>query len=190
MRDVTGILTAIHQGDPHAADQLLPLVYDELRQLAAAKLAREKPGQTLSPTALVHEAYLRLVTPAQPRAGEFANRRHFFAAAAEAMRRILVEQARHKGRLKRGGGRQRVDLDAVPAAETAAPDELLAVDDALTALAGEDSVAAELIKLRYFAGLSVEEAGDILGMARSTAYERWAFGRAWVRCHLGDDPTG
>jgi RNA polymerase sigma factor (TIGR02999 family) len=132
---------------------------------------------------------LRLVTPATPQAGEFANRRHFFAAAAEAMRRILVEQARHKGRQKRGGDWQRVDLDTVPALDPAAPDELLAVDDALTALAAEDSVAAELIKLRYFAGMSVEEAGEILGMARSTAYERWAFGRAWVRCHLGGDST-
>jgi RNA polymerase sigma factor (TIGR02999 family) len=186
MSDVSTILTAIEQGDPQAAEQLLPLVYDELRKLAASKLAREKPGQTLSPTALVHEAYLRLTDGLAP---VFANRRHFFAAAAEAMRRILVEQARQKGRLKRGGDRQRVDLDAVPAAETSAPDDLLAVDDALTALAAEDSVAAELIKLRYFAGLSVEEAGEVLGMARSTAYERWAFGRAWVRCHLGDDST-
>jgi RNA polymerase sigma factor (TIGR02999 family) len=200
MSDVTGILTAIEQGDPQAAEQLLPLVYDELRKLAAAKLAREKPGQTLSPTALVHEAYLRLVgapvgaslsrTSGAGLAPQFANGRHFFAAAAEAMRRILVEAARRKGRLKRGGDRRRVDLDAVPAPDAAAPDELLAVDDALSALAAEDLVAAELIKLRYFVGLSVEEAGNVLGMARSTAYERWAFGRAWIRCHLGDGATG
>jgi RNA polymerase sigma factor (sigma-70 family) len=206
MSEVTRILSAIEQGDPHAAGQLLPLVYDELRTLAAQRLAREKPGQTLQATALVHEAYLRLVASGgrQPPGDKyrgtdaprspvpvFASRGHFFAAAAEAMRRILVENARRKGRLKRGGQRQRVDLDDVAAPSTAAPDALLAVDDALTALAAEDPTAAELIKLRYFAGFSVEEAGQMLGLSRSTAYEHWAYGRAWLRCKLlgGADPN-
>jgi RNA polymerase sigma factor (TIGR02999 family) len=190
MSDVTQILSAIEHGDPAAADGLLPLVYDELRTLAAQRLAREHPGQTLQATALVHEAYLRLVSPAKPQAAGWNSRGHFFAAAAEAMRRILVENARRKGRLKRGGGRQRVDLDAVAAPDAAAPHELLAVDDALTALAAEDSVAAELVKLRYFAGFTVEEAGRMLGLSRSTAYEHWAYGRAWLHCRLRTESDG
>jgi RNA polymerase sigma factor (TIGR02999 family) len=189
MNNVTQILSAIERGDPAAADGLLPLVYDELRKLAAQRLAHEKPGQTLQATALVHEAYLRLVGAGERRGSsppEWTSRGHFFAAAAEAMRRILVENARRKGRLKRGGDRQRVDLDAVADPDAAAPDELLAVDDALTALAAEDSVAAELVKLRYFAGFTVEEAGRMLGLSRSTAYEHWAYGRAWLHCRLRD----
>src|SRR5688500_6159775 len=190
MSEVTRILSDIEQGDPACAEKLLPLVYDELRKLAAAKLAQEKPGQTLQATALVHEAYLRLVDTqtAQP----WNSRGHFFAAVAEAMRRILVENARRKSRLKRGGQRQRIDLDYLATTSAITPDELLAVDDALTALAAEDPTAAELIKLRYFTGLSVEEAGELLGLARSTAYERWAYGRAWLRCRLrdgADDPA-
>jgi RNA polymerase sigma factor (sigma-70 family) len=200
MNDVTRILSAIDAGDSRAAADLLPLVYDELRRLAALRLAREKPGQTLQATALVHEAYVRLVAnrggvspensqgARAPRSGDFANRGHFFAAAAEAMRRILVEAARRKGRLKRGGDLQRIDLDAVPAPEPSDPDELLAVHEALTSLAADDAIAAELVKMRYFAGFSIEEAGDLLGISRSTAYEHWAYGRAWLRCKLADEP--
>ena len=192
MTEVTHILSAIEQGDPHAAEQLLPLVYEELRKLAAQKLAQEKPGQTLQATALVHEAYLRLVGGGRRGSAppDWSGRGHFFAAAAEAMRRILVESARRKGRLKRGGRRQRVDLDAATDPGAAAPDELLAVDEALAALAAEDPRAAELVKLRYFAGLSVAEAGEALGLARSTAYEHWAYGRAWLRCKLLGEPGG
>jgi RNA polymerase sigma factor (TIGR02999 family) len=173
--DVTQMLNAIEAGDGQAAGKLLPLVYDELRQLAQAKLAHERPGQTLDATALVHEAYLRLVGDQQ-----FANRRHFFAAAAEAMRRILVENARRKDRVRHGGGRLRIELsDALPA-HADRPDELLAVDEALSELSREDPDAAELVKLRYFAGLSVEEAASALGMARATAYRHWTFARAWL----------
>jgi RNA polymerase sigma factor (TIGR02999 family) len=182
MTDVTRILSAIEQGDPHASEQLLPLIYDELRRLAAAMLAQEKPGQTLQATALVHEAYLRLVDV--EKAQQWNSRGHFFAAAAEAMRRILVEQARRKGRAKRGGERKRVDLDAVDAVSLAAPEELLLINDALDQLAKEDPAAAQLVKLRYFAGLSVEEAAASLGLARSTAYEHWAYARAWLHCEL------
>jgi RNA polymerase sigma factor (sigma-70 family) len=200
MNDVTRILSAIDAGDSQAAADLLPLVYDELRKLAAQRLAHEKPGQTLQATALVHEAYVRLVggerrdsTPPTDRRDKpggslgFANRGHFFAAAAEAMRRILVENARRKGRLKRGGDLQRIELDAVPAAAPSNPDELLAVHEALTDLAADDAIAAELVKMRYFAGFTVDEAGELLGLSRSTAYEHWAYGRAWLRCKLADD---
>jgi RNA polymerase sigma factor (TIGR02999 family) len=181
MTAVTQILSAIQQGDPHAAAQLLPLVYDELRQLAAQKLAQEKPGQTLQPTALVHEAYLRLVDVEQ--AQQWNSKGHFFAAAAEAMRRILVENARRKRSPKHGGGRQRLDLaDADPVC--AADDEILAVHDALEQLAAEDPQAARLIQLRYFGGLSIEEAAAHLGIARSSAYEHWAFARASLRLKL------
>jgi RNA polymerase sigma factor (TIGR02999 family) len=175
MTDVTRILSAIEQGDPSAAEQLLPLVYDELRKLAAQKLAQEKPGQTLEATALVHEAYIRLVGDQQ-----FDNRGHFFAAAAEAMRRILVEAARRKQREKHGGGLQRVDLDdAQPIAHDPRHD-LVALDDALVRLALEDSQAAKIVELRYFAGLSILEAAQALGISARTADRVWAFARAWL----------
>ena len=178
MSDVTRILSAIEQGDPHAAEQLLPLVYDELRKLAAGKLAKEKAGQTLQPTALVHEAYLRLVDV--EKAQHWDSRGHFFAAAAQAMRRILVDRAREKGRQKRGGRFKKLDIDAVDLASTAAPDQLLAVDEALAKLARDDPAAAQLVELRYFAGLSVDEAGKALGISTATAYRHWKFARAWL----------
>ena len=183
MTDVTRILSAIEQGDPHAADQLLPLVYDELRRLAAAQMAREKPGQTLDATALVHEAYLRLVGPADHRRWE--NRRHFFAAAAEAMRRILVDAARRKQARKRGGNPRQVALDpdrlAAPAEDA---DRWLDLDQALTTFAGIDAAAAELAKLRLFGGLSVEEAGEVLELPRATAFRTWTYARAWLTAAL------
>ena len=183
MTDVTRILSAIEQGDPHAAEQLLPLVYEELRQLAAAKLAQEKPGQTLQATALVHEAYLRLVDVEKVQ--HWDSRGHFFAAAAEAMRRILVDRARHKKSRKGGGGLHRAELreDAVAAPE--GPDEVLAVDEALAGLAAADPTAAELVKLRYFAGLSVPEAAEALGLTTRTAELLWSYARAWLRRALG-----
>jgi RNA polymerase sigma factor (TIGR02999 family) len=182
MTEVTQVLAAIEQGDPRAASQLLPLVYDELRQLAAQKLARERPGQTLQATALVHEAYLRLVDTAQ--AQHWNSRGHFFAAAAEAMRRILVEQARRKQADKRGGGRQRVPLDEADIAYFPDDDDILAIDEALTLLAAEDPQAARLIQLRYFAGLSLEDAAALVGISRSSAYEHWAYARVRLRCLL------
>ncbi len=180
MSQVTHILSALEQGDPHASAQLLPLVYDELRRLAAAQLAREKPGQTLQATALVHEAYLRLVDQTNP--PTFANRRHFFAAAAEAMRRILIEQARRKRRDKHGGRLQRVSLDALdlPAAEAVDGLDLLALSEALDEFAREDPAKAELVQLRFFGGLSVEEAAACLGISRATADRHWAYARAWL----------
>ena len=177
MSDVTRLLDAAAAGDPRAAANLLPLVYAELRALAAARLAAEKPGQTLQATALVHEAYLRLVGAGGP---DWAGRGHFFAAAAEAMRRILIEAARRKGRAKRGGGLRRVELVDAAAQVEAAPDEVLAIDEALDGLAVEDPVAAALVKLRYYAGMTVEEAAAALNISRSTAYEHWAYGRAWL----------
>ena len=195
MSDVTLILSAIEQGDPHAAEQLLPMVYDELRRLAATKMAQEKPGQTLQATALVHEAYLRLVATGGCESSEkvqhWDGRRHFFAAAAEAMHRILVEKARQKKRQKRGGGRKRLDLNDIHLACTSSPDDFLALDDALGKLVAEDPTAGQLVKLRYFAGLSVAEAADTLGISRSAAYDHWAYARAWLRCELQpapDDP--
>ncbi|HKI20470.1 MAG TPA: ECF-type sigma factor [Isosphaeraceae bacterium] len=182
MSDVTRILTAIDQGDPHAAEQLLPLVYDELRKLAAARLAQEKPGQTLQATALVHEAYVRLVDV--DKAQKWDSRGHFFAAAAEAMRRILVDHARERASAKRGGTLKRLDIDAVDLATRAAPDELLAIDDAIAKLAREDSSAAKLVELRYFAGLTVDEAGKALGMSTATAYRHWNYARAWLHGEL------
>jgi RNA polymerase sigma factor (TIGR02999 family) len=178
MSDVTQILNAIEQGDPHAAAQLLPLVYDELRQLAAQRLAQEKPGQTLQATALVHEAYLRLVDT--EKAQQWNSRGHFFAAAAEAMRRILINRARDKMRHKRGGGWKRVDLDQLTVADQAADEELIALDDCLERLAQEDPTGAELVKLRFFAGLTQEEAAAALGLARRTADRTWAYARAWL----------
>jgi RNA polymerase sigma factor (TIGR02999 family) len=181
MKDVTPILSAIEQGDPHAAAQLLPLVYDELRQLAAQKLAQEEPGQTLQATALVHEAYVRLVGENEQ---HWDSRGHFFAAAAEAMRRILIDRARAKHADKRGGNRKRLDIDAIDLATTAAPDQLLALDDALAKLARSDPAAARLVELRYFAGLTVDEAGKALGISTATAYRHWNYARAWLHCEL------
>ena len=178
MSDVTRILSAIEQGDPSAADQLLPLVYDELRRLAAERLAHEKPGQTLEATALVHEAYLRLVDVEQ--AQHWNSRGHFFAAAAEAMRRILVEAARRKGRARHGGGRQRVDLNAVQVALDMPAEHLLALDEALTRLAAQDAQAARLVDLHCFAGLSIEQAAEMLGISARTAYRDWSFAQAWL----------
>jgi RNA polymerase sigma factor (TIGR02999 family) len=178
MTDVTHILSAIEQGDPHAAEQLLPLVYDELRKLAAQKLAQEKPGQTLQATALVHEAYLRLVEGGH--SIEWDNRGHFFAAAVEAMRRILVEQARRRCRLKRGGDRVKQDLDELNLEAPEVPDDLLALDEALTQLAATNPQAVELVKLRYFAGLTVPQAARALGMSPRKADFLWAYARAWL----------
>jgi RNA polymerase sigma factor (TIGR02999 family) len=190
MTDVTHILSAIEQGDPSAPEQLLPLVYDELRQLAAQKLAQEKPGQTLQATALVHDAYIRLVAGGDATAAgsqHWDSRGHFFAAAAEAMRRILVEQARKKKRLRHGGGRRRLDLqEAVSLAETPC-DDLLALDEALSRLAASAPAKAELVKLRYFAGLSIDEAADLMHISRTTAKRYWAFARAWLLAEM-DDP--
>jgi RNA polymerase sigma factor (TIGR02999 family) len=185
MRDVTHILSAIEHGDPSAAAHLLPLVYDELRQLAAAKLAQEKPGQTLQATALVHEAYLRLVDVGE--AQHWNSRRHFFAAAAEAMRRILVERARARGSLKRGGGRERLDLDVLTVASSERPDDLLALDEALTRLAAIEPQAAELVHLRYFAGQSMSAAADLLGLSLRSAHRLWAYARAWLLQELERD---
>jgi RNA polymerase sigma factor (TIGR02999 family) len=182
MHDVTQILRAIDAGDPQAAAQLLPLVYDELRKLAAAQMAHEKPGQTLDATALVHEAYLRLV-PAKPQAA-FANSRHFFAAAAEAMRRILVENARRKKRLKHGGGLQRQDLDSGIAAAPEPDDELVSLDAALRKFAQRYPIQGRLVELRYFAGLTGDEAARILDISTSTADRHWVFARAWLRREL------
>jgi RNA polymerase sigma factor (TIGR02999 family) len=177
MSEVTRILTAIEQGDGQAADQLLPLVYDELRRLAAQKLAGEAPGQTLQPTALVHEAFLRLVgTDAE---AHWAGRGHFFAAAAQAMRRVLIDNARRKQTQKRGGGRKRQGLDAVATPEP--DDELLALDEALQQLAAQDPQKARLVELRYFAGLTGEQAAQVLGISAATADRHWAYARAWLQ---------
>jgi RNA polymerase sigma factor (TIGR02999 family) len=188
MTDVTRILSAIEAGDPNAAGQLLPLVYDELRKLAAARMAAERADHTLQPTALVHEAYLRLVEGAVPNAG-WDSRGHFFAAAAEVMRRILVDAARTRGARKRGGAWKRIDLNRVDLVGQAAPDDLLELDDTLDKLARQDPQAAHLIKLRFFAGLSIEQASESLGLSRTTAYERWAFARAWLYNEL-KNPSG
>jgi RNA polymerase sigma factor (TIGR02999 family) len=184
MSEVTRILTAIEQGDPHAAEQLLPLVYTELRQLAAQKLAQEKPGQTLDATALVHEAYLRLVN--MDKARPWKGRSHFFAAAAEAMRHILVDQARRKRSRKHGGDRVRVALDEASLATAEDSDEVLAVDEALVKLAAVDAQAAELVKLRYFAGLSIPEAAKALDLSARSADRLWAYARAWLQREIAD----
>jgi DNA-directed RNA polymerase specialized sigma24 family protein len=214
MTDVTRILSLIEQGDPAAANQLLPLVYDELRKLAAVKLAQEKPGQTLQATALVHEAYLRLVGPgigsqesgvgnecrsssstpdsrdhrsaAVPAPPSFSSRGHFFGAAAEAMRRILVESARRKQRLKHGGQHERVDLDSACAVTDGPSLDLLALDEALTRLAADDPAKAELVKLRYFGGLTMPQAAEALGISLATAERHWSFAKSWLYTELAD----
>jgi RNA polymerase sigma factor (TIGR02999 family) len=182
MSDVTHILSAIEQGDPAAAEKLLPLVYDELRKLAAARLAQEKPGQTLQATALVHEAYLRLVGGESDQ--RFDHRGHFFAAAAEAMRRILVERARRRQREKHGGGLIRKDLDTLDIASPEASDDLLALDEALSRLATEDETAARLVQLRYFAGLTLPQVAQMLGIAPRTADRLWAYARAFLHAEI------
>jgi RNA polymerase sigma factor (TIGR02999 family) len=189
MDEVTTILSAIEKGDPHAAGQLLPLVYDELRKLAAAKLAEEKPGQTLQATALVHEAYLRLIgnEPDAQAKENWDSRGHFFAAAAEAMRRILVNRARDKNRLKRGGGRRRIDLDKIEIALDTNDDQLIALDEALARLAAEDSKAAQLVNLRFFAGLTLKDAAKSVGVPLRTAEREWAYARAWLFARLSRD---
>jgi RNA polymerase sigma factor (TIGR02999 family) len=215
MNEVTQILNALERGEPQAADRLLPLVYEELRRLAAQKLAHEKPGQTLQPTALVHEAYLRLVgtgggsdenevsseTERQSDAGsgqaqQWDGRGHFFAAAAEAMRRILVDSARRKKRGKHGGDRRQVDLDERNAPEPGSQgsgvsgplvrdEEIVALDSALTRLAKGDPAAAQVVQLHFFAGLPIEQVADTLGISRATAYRQWSYARAWLRCAMG-----
>jgi RNA polymerase sigma factor (TIGR02999 family) len=187
--DVTRILDNVGRGDPHAAAELLPLVYDELRKLAAAHLAGEKAGHTLQPTALVHEAYLRLVGGAVPQ--DFNGRGHFFAAAAQAMRRILVDAARRKQAAAHGGGRVRVDFDRVEVTSDLPPDRLLALAETIDELGHHDPVAGRLVQLKYFAGLSVEQAAEALGLSRATAYRHWTFARAWLVCQLaeGEDPA-
>jgi RNA polymerase sigma factor (TIGR02999 family) len=186
MSDVTRILSQIESGDPAAAEQLLPLVYDELRKLASVRLAQEKPGQTLQATALVHDAYIRLVDTEQ--AQHWNSRGHFFGAAAEAMRRILVEQARYRGRLKRGGQRQRVDLDSACAIQEAPSLDILALDEALTKLAATEPVKADLVKLRFFAGLTMPQAAGALGISLATAERYWTFAKAWLHSELADQP--
>jgi RNA polymerase sigma factor (TIGR02999 family) len=188
MSDVTRILNAIERGDAHAAEELLPVVYHELRRLAAHKLSHEPPGQTLQATALVHEAYIRLVG-AEPH--NWDSRGHFFAAAAEAMRRILIERARRKQRLRHGGGRQRVELDEADVPIEPPSGNLLALDEALDKLASEDKVKADLVKLRYFAGLTVVQAAEILGISRATADRYWTYARAWLyhEVRKGDEET-
>jgi RNA polymerase sigma factor (TIGR02999 family) len=185
MSDVSQILSAMDQGDPQASDRLLPLVYDELRRLAAQRLAWEKPGQTLQATALVHEAYLRLVGAES--GARWNSRGHFFAAAAEAMRRILVERARRKGRIKRGGHWRRVDLDNLDAVSLSSADLVLTLDEAVARLEAEDATAAALVKLRYYAGLTPEQAGESLGISTATAYRHWAYARVWLHCALLDE---
>jgi RNA polymerase sigma factor (TIGR02999 family) len=187
MNDLTQILGAIEDGDPHAAEQLLPLVYVELRKLAAHKLAQEKPGQTLQATALVHEAYLRLVGESEQQ--HWNSRGHFFAAAAEAMRRILIDLAREKLALKRGGDRKRVPLEEVDPPAGTPPEDLLALDEALEHLTRLDPTAGQLVKLRYFAGLSVEQAAAALNLATATAYRHWTFARAWLHSQVAARPT-
>jgi RNA polymerase sigma factor (TIGR02999 family) len=197
MNEVTHILDAIERGDHQAADQLLPLVYDELRRLAAHKLAQEKPGQTLQPTALVHEAYLRLMPSAKAEESHnpsWDSRGHFFAAAAEAMRRILVENARRKRRHKHGGDRRRVDLQEHDAPVERPADEILALDEevivldeALTRLAKEDAAAAQVVQLHFFAGLPIEQVAEMVGLSRASAYRQWAYARVWLRQAIDAD---
>jgi RNA polymerase sigma factor (TIGR02999 family) len=181
MSEVTRLLSAIEQGEPRASEQLLPLVYEELRKLAAQKLAHERPGQTLQATALVHEAYLRLVDDQAP---QWNSRGHFFAAAAEAMRRILVERARHKRSLKAGGDRRRQELPDIEAAVSAPGLDLLALNEAMDKFERQDKRKAELVKLRFFAGLTIEQAAEVLGISTSTADNDWAYARCWLRLEI------
>jgi RNA polymerase sigma factor (TIGR02999 family) len=185
MNEVTHILSAIEQGDPHAAEELLPLVYNELRRLAAERMAHERPGQTLQATALVHEAYLRLV--AGENSQQWNSRGHFFAAAAEAMRRILVENARRKSGPKHGGGHQRVNLDEAVSYTPEPVEDVLALNEALDKLAHEDPKKAELVELRYFTGLSVQEAAEVLGISRATADRYWAYAKVWLYCEISGE---
>jgi RNA polymerase sigma factor (TIGR02999 family) len=187
MSDVTQMLNAIEKGDAKAADELLPLVYGELRKLAAQKMANETPGQTLQPTALVHEAWLRLTGNEEVK---WDGRAHFFAAAAEAMRRILIENARRKRALRHGGGQQRVDVEEVDIAAPVSEEELFAVNEALDKLAARNQTKAELVKLRYFAGLTIEEAAGILGISAPTAKRHWAYARAWLYREIGPRAGG
>jgi RNA polymerase sigma factor (TIGR02999 family) len=187
MRDVTQILNAMAEGDPQAADRLLPLVYDELRRLAADRLKREAPGQTLQASDLVHEAYLRLVGAGeQP---DWDGRGHFFAAAAESMRRILVERARRKKRIKHGGGRNRIDWEAAASIAGEASEDIVALDDALSKLAAEDPAKAELVKLRFFAGLTMSEIALVMGISLATAERYWTYARTWLYAELKDGST-
>jgi RNA polymerase sigma factor (TIGR02999 family) len=190
MTDVTRIIAEIEHGDSDAAEQLLPLVYDELRKLAAAKLAHEKPGQTLQATALVHDVYLRLIGPVGCEPQRWESRGHFFAAAAEAMRRILVEQARHKGRIRHGGARQRVELDSACAVVEPLSMDLLALDEALTKLATNHPVKSDLVKLRFFAGLTMPEAAAALGISLATAERHWMFARSWLYAQIAENRPG
>jgi RNA polymerase sigma factor (TIGR02999 family) len=196
MNEVTRILSAADQGDPNAAEQLLPLVYDELRKLAAQQIAQEKSGQTLQATALVHEAYLRLVANSaspseEPESAkskpQWNSRRHFFAAAAEAMRRVLVERARARGSIRRGGGRERLDLEDIAVECPERSDDLLALDEALTRLAQMEPQAAELVQLRYFAGQTMDAAADMLGLSLRSTHRLWAYAKAWLLQELGRD---
>lgn len=190
MHDITQILNAAANGDVEVANELLPLIYDELRKLASQKLAREKPGHTLQPTALVHEAYMRLLggTPGGATdAAHWDNVGHFFGAAAEAMRRILVESARRRSRAKHGGGQKRVDLEDHDIPVRPPPEEILALDEALTKLAEEDAVAAQVVQLHFFGGLSIEQTADSLKMSRATAYRHWTYARAWLRVAIGGE---
>lgn len=186
MNEATRILSAIEQGDAAAAEQLLPIVYDELRKLAAQRLAHESPGQTLQATALVHEAYLRLIGSDGQAGLRWDSRGHFFAAAAEAMRRILIDRARARKREKRGGGRPRIDLNAARLSIDAVPDDLLDLDDALTRLAAQEPIKAELVKLRFFAGMTNRQAADFLGISRTTADRYWAYARVWLFSEIRD----
>jgi RNA polymerase sigma factor (TIGR02999 family) len=187
MHEITRVLDALARGELRATNELLPLVYDELRRLAAQKLAGEKACHTLQPTALVHEVYLRLVGDgAEP---HWQTRGHFFAAAAEAMRRILVENARRKKRLKHGGAHHQVELQEADLAIGPPPDRLLAIDEALDRLAQEDAKASELVKLHFYGGLALEDAAQVLDISRATAYRQWAYARAWLRCALADEPA-
>jgi RNA polymerase sigma factor (TIGR02999 family) len=183
-------LDPVVNDDGRAAGHFLPSAYKELRKLAAQKLANERSGQTLQPTALVHEVYLRLVARNESERGDepkWKNHGHFFAAAAEAMRRILVERARRKGRVKHGGGRRRVDLAGQDVLAKSQSDDIVALDEALTRLAAEDAEAAQVVQLHFFAGLSIEQAAEVLGVSRATAYRQWTYARAWLGCAMGDD---
>jgi RNA polymerase sigma factor (TIGR02999 family) len=188
MSAVTQVLAAIDQGNPAAAEQLLPLVYEELRKLAAIRLAQEKPGQTLQPTDLVHEAYLRLVGNNDGSAEKWDHRGHFFAAAAEAMRRILIDAARRKDRPKHGGDRQRINLDEISSLFQLPSKELLDLDEALTKLTAQEPKKAELVKLRFFAGLTTAQAANILGISVATAERYWTYARVWLYCELKESP--